>query len=579
MLSFDITDRNIRVVKGTESNGKIKISSAATLDVEENLIVNGHVKDVPNVATLINGILKKNKMPDKEAIVSISSNLTIFKEMNVAKVKNQDLQKVVKQQMQAELNLDDSYSVSYIIVGEAEQSGDNSEPAYRILATACPYEIVNSYREVFKLLGISLKSVMIGCNCITKVLLADTKIRSKMPLLAVQIDNNFISLNLYEQGSLSFSRFASIDAADYGYSDDYVFEAVNENIFRMLQFHRSRQTGESIENVIFYGDTHEYVRLTDELEKLDLKTSLINVPPQIHGHENLEFSLYANAIGAMFKRSKETEKINLLETDLGTAVKNKIKDDSSGNLILLGAVCLSLVVTGGLFAYNFFKNKGIESDIQKVQDYIDSPKTAKKLQHLKDLEDKKKSVETYAQQMHNAHDAYCSMPVINGEKYDILRTTMEKILQQQKYKDYIMWKGEKTEGEGAGQKKVPIVPVIIYNDYNDGTLSVDFDIPLQDNDKVKDKMTQDFPREYVDALEKLNEGYFRKVEYSGYTYEKGSVEESSTTVGEATVTTESKEPDRVKFSITVELEGEKSAADDLHKTEKTPDKADQDKKD
>ena len=92
-------------------------------------------------------------------------------------------------------------------------------------------------------------------------------------------------------------------------------------------------------------------------------------------------------------------------------------------------------------------------------------------------------------------------------------------------------------------------------------------------------MTQDFPREYVDALEKLNEGYFRKVEYSGYTYEKGSVEESSTTVGEATVTTESKEPDRVKFSITVELEGEKSAADDLHKTEKTPDKADQDKKD
>ncbi|MBR6622490.1 MAG: pilus assembly protein PilM, partial [Ruminococcus sp.] len=317
MLSFDITDRNIRVVKGTESNGKIKISSAATLDIEENLIVNGHVKDVPNVATLINGILKKHKMPDKEAIVSISSNLTIFKEMNVAKVKNQDLQKVVKQQMQAELNLDDSYSVSYIIVGEAETSGDNSEPAYRILATACPYEIVNSYREVFKLLGISLKSVMIGCNCITKVLLADTKIRSKMPLLAVQIDNNFISLNLYEQGSLSFSRFASIDAADYGYSDDYVFEAVNENIFRMLQFHRSRQTGEAIENVIFYGDTHEYVRLTDELEKLDLKTSLINVPPQIHGHENLEFSLYANAIGAMFKRSKETEKINLLETDLG----------------------------------------------------------------------------------------------------------------------------------------------------------------------------------------------------------------------------------------------------------------------
>ena len=75
MLSFDITDRNIRVVKGVENGGKIKISSAATVNVEENLIVNGHVKDVPAVATLINNVLKMHKMPDKEAIVSISSNL------------------------------------------------------------------------------------------------------------------------------------------------------------------------------------------------------------------------------------------------------------------------------------------------------------------------------------------------------------------------------------------------------------------------------------------------------------------------------------------------------------------------
>ena len=559
MLSFDITDRNIRVVKGTESNGKIKISSAATLDIEENLIVNGHVKDVPNVATLINGILKRHKMPDKEAIVSISSNLTIFKEMNVAKVKNQDLQKVVKQQMQAELNLDDSYSVSYIIVGEAEASGENSEPAYRILATACPYEIVNSYREVFKLLGISLKSVMIGCNCITKVLLADTKIKSKMPLLAVQIDNNFISLNLYEQGSLSFSRFASIDAADYGYSDDYVFEAVNENIFRMLQFHRSRQTGEAIENVIFYGDTHEYVRLTDELEKLDLKTSLINVPPQIHGHENLEFSLYANAIGAMFKRSKETEKINLLETDLGTAVKNKIKDDSSGNLILIGALALSLIVTGGIFAYNFFKNKGIENDIEEVQEFINSPETDAKLKHLEFLEGKEAGVNTYAQKMNNAHDAYYSQPVINGEKYDLLKDKMQELLKKPKYEHIIEWGMVKTEGTGADQKKTLINPVIIYKDYNEGALSIEFDIPIQDSDEAKEKFTQDFPREYVKIIEDLDE--FRNVDFTGYTYEKGAVEENSAPDAANNGKTE-KEPDRVKFAISVHLEGEESAAAD-----------------
>ncbi len=534
MLSFDITDRNIRVVKGTESNGKIKISSAATLNIEEELIVNGHVKDVPNVATLINGVLKKNKMPDKEAIVSISSNLTIFKEMNVAKVKTQELQKVVKQQMQAELNLDDSYGVSYIIVGETE-GGEGSEPAYRILATACPYEIVNSYREVFKLLGISLKSVMIGCNCITKVLLADTKIRSKMPLLAVQIDNNFISLNLYEQGSLSFSRFASIDAADYGNSQDYVFEAVNENIFRMLQFHRSRNTGEFIENVIFYGDTHEYVRLTDELEKLDLKTSLINVPPQIHGHENLEFSLYANAIGAMFKRNKETEKINLLETDLGTAVKNKIKGDSSGNLVLIGALAASLIIVGAVFGVSAIKNKGIENEIQEVQDYIDSPSTAKELKKVDDLELKKTQADDYYLKMNNVSAAYYSQPVIRSDVYKSIMDTAVKLNSKEKY--------HFANG------------VVTYNEYAAGTMVIDFEGDIT-NDKV---YAQEFPAEFVQELLKINDKYngkkmFRAAGYSGYQLEDGAKDEEHP---------EKEVADKVKFSVSLELNSYKSAADGL----------------
>jgi type IV pilus assembly protein PilM len=497
MLSFDITDRNIRVVKGSDNNGKVKISSAATVAVEEGYIVNGHVKDVPAVATIINKVLKMHRMPDKEAIVSISSNLTIFKEMVVPKGRSQDLQKTVKMQMQAELNLDDSYSVSYIIVGEADSS-EASEPSYKILATACPYEIVNSYKEVFKLLAtISLKSVMIGCNCITKVLLADTKIRSKMPLLAVQIDNNFISLNLYEHGQLSFSRFASIDAADYGYSDDYVFEAVNENIFRMLQFHRSRNTGETIENVIFYGDTHEYVRLTDELEKLDLKTSLINVPPQIHGHENLEFSLYANAIGAMFKRNKEVEKINLLEADLGTVVKSKMKNENIGNYALIGCLAGSLLIAGGAYAATLFIDKGVKDDIKATEDYINSPETNAELEHHERLLSLKDVVNAYYAKIHNARDAYLSQPNITGAEYD----EAEKIL------------------DDLCKEKNIEYNKIINPRYQDGLLSFSVECDAQDKEYA-----QKLPADYVQKLQESD--LFRNAAYAGYKIETRTVEET-----------------------------------------------------
>lgn len=525
MLSFDITDRNIRIVKGVEGSGKIKISSAATLNLEEEVIVNGHVKDVPRVATLINGILKKNRMADKEAIVSISSNLTIFKELNVTKSKGQDFQKIVKQQMLAELNLDDSYSVSYIIVGEATGESED-EKIYKVLATACPYEIVNCYRDVFKMLGISLKSVMIGCNCITKVLLADTKIKSKMPLLAVQIDNNFISLNLYEQGQLSFSRFASIDATDYGNSADYVFEAVNENIFRMLQFHKSRNTGETIENVVFYGDTHDYVRLTDELEKLDLNTSLINVPPQIHGHENLEFSLYANAIGAMFKRNKEIEKINLLETDGMTAIKNKVKSEGGSSAVMLAVLAACALGVGGTYGYFVLKDNKINNQIEEYEADINSPETAKKLALHDKLVNMKAKVDNYMVIINNAHDAFKSQPVVLGKKYDMLDDVVSKV------------------AEEKGVTNVQIVSP----QYSNGTFT--FSVV---GDAVGE-FTQELPASFVEAL--LKETDVAKVSYSNY-----SVEEQS---GESMVTEEGTEiagptEKKVKFELTVNINGEENA--------------------
>ncbi|HHX56616.1 MAG TPA: pilus assembly protein PilM, partial [Clostridiales bacterium] len=106
MLSFDITDRNIRIIKGVESNGKIRISSAATLNLEEEVIMNGHVRDVPRLATLINQVLKTNKMAEKEAIVSISSNLIIFKELHIPKVaKDSEFNKLVKSEMQSSMGI------------------------------------------------------------------------------------------------------------------------------------------------------------------------------------------------------------------------------------------------------------------------------------------------------------------------------------------------------------------------------------------------------------------------------------------------------------------------------------------
>ncbi|MBE6851900.1 MAG: pilus assembly protein PilM [Ruminococcus sp.] len=501
MLSFDITDRNIRIIKGVENKNKISISSAATLNIDEDIIVNGHVKDVPRLATIMNQKIKQNRMMDKEAIVSISSNMTIFKELSVRKAqREQEFIKMVKAEMQAKVGIDDSYAISYSIVTGTSADAETSDDMVTVLATACPSEVIDSYKRVFSMLGIALKSVIIGCNCITKVLLSDDKNRAKMPLLAVQIDGSFISLNIYENNQLSFSRFASIDAADYDNSADYVYEAVNENIFRMLQFHRSRNAGDPIRNVVLYGDTKEYMRISKDLEQMDINTTVISVPKNVKGYQNLEFALYANAIGAMFPRNKVTEKINLLEFGgAASAITDKVKSDSSFTVIFAGAFLATLIIMGSITGALLIKDSGLKKDINEMKTYLESDQTAADLAKREARLELQTQVKDYQHRATLAADALSTRPYIWSEVY----TTVEKVAADTVSQAKIQ--GLSFNPKDNGKDKFTIDSF----DYADGLVTLGFTSLI---DKTEPAPT--FASLFMENLEKT--GYFENIEYVGY---------------------------------------------------------------
>lgn len=492
MLSFDVTDRKIRIIKGTESNGKIKISAAAEIALEEAVIVNGHVNDINRVAVLINQVLKRNNMPDKEAIVAISSNQTVFKELLITpNPKEAEFMREIRTQLREQINVDDSYSVAYVIVGEPEDDA-SGEKKQKVLVTACPYDVVECYKRIFHMLGINLKTVMIGCNAITKVLLADSKVKAKMPLLAVQIDSDFISLNLYEDNQLSFSRFASIDPEDYDNPDDYVFEAVNENIFRMLQFARSRGS-ENIENVVFYGDLNVsqnlYNRLIDELSHNDLAVSQLTVPPQIHGYQNLEFSVYANAIGAMFKRNKLTEHINLLDTESAGAAA-KVANDKSVPIFAAVGIGVSLLCVLGAWGALLITDNTMKSATAALRAQIDSPETAAKLQQYEDLQVMRDTVTAYAENIKTASDAYNSKPVLDRTYYDAIDTSLETVMTEM---------------------ATTTVPAVVRTmQYADGQFTVPVEI------RTTDELSQKYPSALVEYVYDNYSNLFSMVEYTGY---------------------------------------------------------------
>ena len=51
MLSFDISDRQVHIVKGDNAGGKIKIEKSLTVEVPEEMIMSGEVINLSGLAS------------------------------------------------------------------------------------------------------------------------------------------------------------------------------------------------------------------------------------------------------------------------------------------------------------------------------------------------------------------------------------------------------------------------------------------------------------------------------------------------------------------------------------------------
>ena len=409
MLSFDISDRQVHIVKGDNAAGKIKIDKSLTVDVPEEMIMNGEVINLSGLADLLVTNLKAEGMMDKEAIVTFSSSNIVFKELVVPKAKSNEFLQMVQNHMSQEMGISNEYSISYTVVGEA---GADNPGSVKVLATACPSAIVESFRKLFSIMSIPLKSVNITCNSISRIVLADKSNNDKMPLLVCQLDDNFLGLTLFENGQMAFARYVPIDAADYD-QEDYVTEALNENIFRMEQFNKARG-GPGLDHVILYGKIVDYIKLVDSLDGMDIKASVLGVPAQISGYENFEFTVFANAIGSLYKRNKQTERINLLEIDTATG---KTSEAATGLLITAGViVAASALAIGAITFFINMKKNGVQEDIDETNAQI--AKCDEIIEANRILHEGLDQVNRYKDIVENAKYKLDSLPVLKTKVFE-----------------------------------------------------------------------------------------------------------------------------------------------------------------
>ena len=414
MLSFDISDKKIRVVKGELSGGKIKIVDTITIDIPQGIIINGFIQELTKLVSIISERLRDKRFFDKEAVVCLSSSQVVFREINVPKAKGAQLSSMVQNRVKSDMGINDDYNISFTVVGEAKEG---NSVVNKVLAIACPNEIVLGIKRLFNMLSLPIKSVSVSCNCISRIVLSDNRNKDRMPLLVIQIEDDFLNLNLYEKNQLVFSKVVSIEKDDYN-SEDYIYEALNENVFRMIQFNRARD-GEGIRDIVFYGDVSDYIKLTRSIEQQDVRTHILAVPNQVSGYEKFEFTDFANAIGAMFKNKKETEKTNLLELDYKYE-KEKVTGEFYKTLISVFVLCVAIVVAGFIVLGTYEKSQ--DKELNRINSDIEANQS--ELLETKQKENQLAQIKGYVDGVIQANNALTSNKILNSDIFNTIRNCM-----------------------------------------------------------------------------------------------------------------------------------------------------------
>lgn len=491
MLSIDITDRQIKLVRGTSQGSKIKIDEVDFREIEKGLVSNGYIADVPLVAAEIIDMINTRSIKEKDTIVSISSSSILYKELMLPKPKKLSNTAAIEAMIGSNMGISGDYNISYTIVGETVD--ENKNPLIKVLATACPQRLVGGYVKLFTHMGLSLKAVNISNNAISRLIQNTPKMSGYMPLLLVQIDKEFLNINLYEDNVLSFSRYFKIDPADYNNAEDYVNQAIYDNLFRMFQFFQSRKDMKPIKEMMFYGEIGDFIALTNTVSGFNVPCHILSAPTTIASRADFEFTVYANAIGALYKVNKELEHINLLDT---TAAK-----ESKGlNTFFIGlgaAALISVLAVVGANVVIDVINNNIKSQITKVQADINDTALQARLTTLKQKEGVLANFQSYKDSIANAELMYNYMPKGTTSVYKMLREPFTE-------------KQDKIENVTKDdiRKKLNGMKLIDSVDISGYSVTATYSCKNQEQ-----------PSQYVRAL--IDQGYFENITYTGYTVEKG----------------------------------------------------------
>ncbi|NFN19133.1 pilus assembly protein PilM [Clostridium botulinum] len=342
VVAFDIGSTNIKIAEGTYYKGILSIEKLIDIPTPAEAIIDGNIEKKELLVSILQKALNENGINAKEGICTNNSSLIINREILIPDVKDEELDTVVRYEIQQYLpiNLDD-YVLQMTKIGE-EFSDEGKK--LEIRAIAYPEKMAKGYYDLLMNLNLKPFALDVNYNALNKLLnhievINNHKVNIEESLVFIDMGSTSLDVNIYNNGVLKFTR---IIKAGGKYLDEILYENMNipieeiekfkshdidlkeeelefqnqiiidtldewiDKIEKIIQFYKSKNFDDDINKIFIYGRTSRIKNLEQYItSKIGIETIKIRNIPEIINNSNIEvdenIDNFINVIGSLIR--------------------------------------------------------------------------------------------------------------------------------------------------------------------------------------------------------------------------------------------------------------------------------------
>lgn len=206
-LCLDLGSYSLKGVVGGGDAGKIRIDTAFEESVPESFYQNGRIRDKEEFKNFLSGVLTKNKIKIKDAIVTIDTSELIKREIVLPDVEDMDLEEAISYEIGDYLPIDlESYILQPRVMEHYVEDGQKRQ---KVLVAALPKEITENLFFALREAGLTPVVLDIHSNAIEKLFVEEhmkTYYQPTGSVAFVDLGHKISNITILENGEYQFNR-------------------------------------------------------------------------------------------------------------------------------------------------------------------------------------------------------------------------------------------------------------------------------------------------------------------------------------------------------------------------------------